>query len=92
MNTDWQKKLNELVAAVKNGSEAGELLKALLTPVEYDEMAKRWQIVCSLMEGMPQRDISSKLGVSIATVTRGSREVKYGNGIFKKIYRRIKNS
>ena len=41
MEDDWKKELIELIASAKNGSEVKELLEALLTPVEYEELAKR---------------------------------------------------
>ena len=91
MEDDWKKELIELIASAKNGSEVKELLEALLTPVEYEELAKRWQIVKRLIEGLPQREIKKELGTSIATVTRGSREIQYGNGTFQKFYKRLEN-
>lgn len=51
-------------------------LRDLLTPSELDEISKRLQIFRLLQSGMPQRQIAEKLGVGIATVTRGSRALK----------------
>lgn len=91
MKDIWFKELNQLISSAKDGEEAGELLKALLTPAEYEEIAARLQIVKLLREGETQRAIRDRLGVSIATVTRGSRELKYGNGttldkFFSRVY------
>ncbi len=89
MDSHWKKELLSLLSLVKNKRELDELLTALLTPVEYEELAKRWQIIVELIDGVPQRDIRDKLSTSIATVTRGSRELQYGNGVFKKFYNRL---
>lgn len=89
MEDAWKKGLARLVSLAKGAKEIDELFKALLTPAEHEELAKRWQIVCGLIEGMPQRLIRDNLSASIATVTRGSRELKYGNGTFQKFYKRL---
>lgn len=90
MKDAWKKELAKLITLAKGAKEIDELFKALLTPAEHEELAKRWQIVCGLIEGEPQRAIRDKLSASIATVTRGSRELKYGNGIFQKFYERLR--
>ncbi|WP_019528218.1 Trp family transcriptional regulator [Dasania marina] len=53
-----------------------QILRSLLTPSELSEISKRLQIFKLLEQGMPQRQIAEKLGVGIATVTRGSRALK----------------
>ncbi|MBU0978368.1 MAG: Trp family transcriptional regulator [Patescibacteria group bacterium] len=78
--------INELVEAflqAKNKEDALDLLKGLLTSKELDEIARRLQIVKLLKSGMPQREIVDKLNVGIATVTKGSKEIKIGR--FKNI-------
>lgn len=91
MEDAWKKELAKLVASVRGTKEVGELLRALLTPAEHAELAKRWQIVKQLNRRIPQREIRDKLKVSVATVTRGSRELKYGNGTFQKFYQRLRH-
>lgn len=54
-------------------------LGAILTPKEKMELGKRLQIIKMLKKGLPQREIAEKLGVGLATVTRGSRELAKGN-------------
>lgn len=62
-----------------------EFLEDLLTPVELEEIIQRWQVIKMLDKGVPQRKIAKELGVSISTVTRGSRELRDRNGGFRKI-------
>lgn len=63
---------------IDSRSDMEDFLRGILTPSEIDEIPKRLQIVKMLKAGVPQKEISEKLGVGIATVTRGSREVKAG--------------
>ncbi|MBI4211240.1 MAG: hypothetical protein HY540_01245, partial [Deltaproteobacteria bacterium] len=43
MNDGWRKELLTLMTATKGEKELNELLEALLTPVEREELAVRWQ-------------------------------------------------
>jgi len=86
METDWKNELAQLITFADTRNKADQLLVALLTPAEHEELAKRWQIVKQLIEEVTQREIKDNLGASIATVTRGSRELHYGNGAFQKFY------
>lgn len=56
------------------------LLADLLTPAEIEAVGERWQIVQRLVAGQSQREVAEELGVSITTVSRGSRQLKYGVG------------
>jgi TrpR family trp operon transcriptional repressor len=53
-----------------------KVLRELLTPSELMDVAKRVQIFDLLQQGVPQRQIADRLGVGIATVTRGSNALK----------------
>jgi TrpR family trp operon transcriptional repressor len=73
--------INELIDALlqaKNKDVMLDLLKGLLTVGELTEISRRLKIVMLLKEGYSQREIAEKLKVGIATVTRGSREIKHG--------------
>lgn len=85
MNNNQINELADAVAEIKERQEAKDFLKNILTPVELEEIVKRLQIIKLLKKGMPQREIAKKLDVSIGTITRGSRELKYGAPGFKKI-------
>lgn len=54
------------------------LLKGLLTPKEIEEFARRIRLVRLLKKGVGQHEIAKKLGIGVATVTRGSKEIKEG--------------
>ncbi len=63
----------------KSREEMQDFLSAILTPKELEEIPTRLQIVKMLKKGIPQREISDELGVGVATVTRGSKELQSGS-------------
>ena len=71
--------VNHLLAQ-KSPQEMEEALRSLLTPSELLDVANRLQIFEMLEQGVPQRKIAEKLGVGIATVTRGSNAMKIRKG------------
>lgn len=68
---------------IKEKKELSDFLRGILTPKELEEIPQRLLIVKMLKQGIPQHEIAKKLGVGVATVTRGSKELKKGR--FKKI-------
>ncbi len=82
-------KTNDLIDIINSINNDKNLLNSfltdLLTPAEYTEIKKRWEIVKMLNEGINQHQISKSLHVGIATVTRGSRAIKDSKGGFKKV-------
>ncbi len=67
--------VNHLLAQ-KSFKEMEKVLRQLLTSSELTEVNNRLQIFEMLEQGVPQRQIADKLGVGIATVTRGSSILK----------------
>ncbi|MFH1189022.1 MAG: Trp family transcriptional regulator [bacterium] len=59
-----------------------KFFNALLTPKELIEIPRRLQIIKQLKNGIPQRIIAKNLRTSIATVTRGAREINTKNNGF----------
>lgn len=82
-----------LLRALRNAASSPELLDQfltdLLTSKEYDELAARWEIVQRLANGEPQRTIAEEVGVGIATVTRGAKELQDMRGGFRRVLNRI---
>ncbi|MDR3642994.1 MAG: Trp family transcriptional regulator [Candidatus Doudnabacteria bacterium] len=74
-----------LQKAAKNPRLLHEFLQDLLSPPEYEDLAIRWQIVRQLHKNVPQRKIAKNLRVSVATVSRGSRELLNKKGGFTKM-------
>ena len=55
-----------------------DFLLGIFTPKELEEIPARLQIVKMLKKGIAQHKVAEKLGVGIATVTRGSKELQKG--------------
>lgn len=83
------KELYTLITALENDTETEALLKDLLTRQELDSLADRWQEIQLLAKGIPQRNISEKLNISISKITRGSQALQYGTGGFKKMLMKL---
>lgn len=68
---------------IKTKREMEDFLKGVLTPKELMEIPMRLEIVKMLKKGIAQHTIAEKLGIGVATVTRGSKELQKGR--FKSI-------
>lgn len=77
--------LVDIIVSLKKKGVTLAFLRNILTPAELEEIATRLQIVKLLKKGVSQREVAEKLGVSIVTVSRGARELKYGESGFKKV-------
>lgn len=58
-----------------------DFMMGITTDKERQELVRRVKVVQRLLDGQPQAKIASDLGVGVATVTRGSKEL--ANGRFK---------
>ncbi|MCK6264886.1 trp operon repressor [Vibrio sp. ZSDE26] len=73
---DWQQ-LMDLVKHAVDTEQHELLLTMLMTSDERDALLARTNIVCELIKGdISQRQLSQMLGVGVATITRGSNELK----------------
>ncbi|MEZ8931012.1 MULTISPECIES: trp operon repressor [unclassified Vibrio] len=73
---NWQQ-LMDLVKTSVEKDQHELLLTMMMTLDERDALVARINIFCELMKGeMSQRQVSQMLGVGVATITRGSNELK----------------
>ncbi len=75
------KQLNEFIDTLikmDNREKMKDFLEGILTPKEILELPHRLEIVKMLKRGVSQHDIAGKLGVGVATVGRGSKELQKG--------------
>lgn len=91
--TDPRKNKDELLKAFMIASQDKAMLEAfledLLTPKERNALPKRWEIVRRLYKGEKQWSVADDLKLGVATVTRGSRELKDSNGGFMRVLKKI---
>ncbi len=78
MNAKNIRELTKFLLSAEDLSDMLDMLRALLTESELEDIARRLQIVRMLKKGVPQREIAKELNVGVATVTRGSRELRLG--------------
>lgn len=76
-------------AQTKNPNKIYRFLEELLTPAEIKDVALRWRIVKMLQLGSSQRKIAAQLHVSLCKITRGSKELKKADSVFKEAIRRL---
>ena len=88
MSRKERQELRKIFALARNGAELEGVLDGLLTPQECEEFVKRWRLLELLARGIPQRTIAKELGVSLGTISRGSRLLKYGPAKFRALVRR----
>ncbi len=73
-----------VIAQIDDPKALAAVAADLFTPAEIDTINERWRIVKALAQGASQRSVAESVGVSITTVSRGSRQLKYGAGGFEK--------
>jgi TrpR family transcriptional regulator, trp operon repressor len=78
MNNKFLNEFIDKLFEIQTREEMYEFLKGILTLQELEEIPQRLEIVRLLKEGVPQHEIAKRLGVGVATVTRGSKEIKKG--------------
>ena len=73
---DWQQ-IIELIRTSMDSEQDDMLLTMLMSRDERESLISRVTIINELLKGeLSQRQISQMLGVGIATITRGSNELK----------------
>jgi TrpR family trp operon transcriptional repressor len=60
-------------------------MKEVFTASEIEDISKRWKVMELLKKGLSQRAIAAKLGVSLCKITRGSKVLKSGGSVSKKL-------
>lgn len=82
IDDNWRlNELTDVLLGIKSKKELENFLEGILTPKELEEIPMRLQIVKMLKKGTTQHVIAEELGIGIATVTRGSKEIKRGKFI-----------
>ena len=75
---EYKQQLISKIHELDSKAAIESFLDTILTDRELEEIAHRLQIIKLLKEGVSQREIVARLGVGIATVTRGSKALKTG--------------
>lgn len=70
--------VTDIIYTTRDKELLEDFLMGVTTEKERSELAQRVEIIKRLIAGEPQAKIASDLGVGIATVTRGSKELSQG--------------
>lgn len=68
----------DLIYSIKDKELLEDFLLGVTTPKEREEFVQRVEIVKRLIAQETQKNIAKELGVGVATVTRGSKELAQG--------------
>jgi TrpR family trp operon transcriptional repressor len=79
------KEIAKILASTNDEKAIEKFLISILTEKEINDISSRWELVKMLNQGMSQRKIAEKLGLSLCKITRGSRELKKRDSSFKKM-------
>ena len=75
-NDNPRQQLIKALCRISSPKEMASVLDCLLTTKELQEIENRLRIFEGLDQHLPQREIAARLGVGIATVTRGAQVIK----------------
>ncbi len=59
----------------------------MFTPSELEALSLRWKLLTDLNNGLPQRKIAEKYGISLCKITRGSKLLKNRSSFVSKVFR-----
>lgn len=71
--------LLKVISSLKNIDEMNRFFEEIFTPAELDDISLRWKLLKDLHDGMTQRNIAKKYGISLCKITRGSKILKTRN-------------
>lgn len=80
--------MNEIIdvfAEIADRRTMKRLFAEIFTPAEVKDVALRWRLMTMLHEGIPQREIAHRLGISLCKITRGSRVLKTKHSVSKRV-------
>ncbi len=88
----YKKELIEVLSKIaKDKQLLADFMRDILTPREFENVGVRWQIVKRLAKGEHQQSIAGDLHLGVATVTRGSREMRKKEGGLQRALKVIHN-
>lgn len=83
------KKLFAAIAELKTAKECSDFFEDLCTIKEIQDMAQRLETAILLNEHENYQSISTKVGVSSATISRVNRCLNYGTGGYRSVVDKI---
>lgn len=85
-------KLYQAILSLKTQEECAAFFDDICTIQELEALAQRLEVAFKLDEGKSYIDINKDTGASTATICRVSKCLNYGDGGYKTVIERIKES
>lgn len=85
MDTTQRKELASVFAEIDDADTMMKFFGEMFTEAEQKDITLRWQLMKKLNANLPQREIASKLGISLCKITRGAKIVKDSDSVTSKI-------
>ena len=79
------KELLKVIASIDNIDDLNRFFEDIFTPAELDDISLRWKLLKDLHDGLTQRKIAEKYGISLCKITRGSKILKNKDSLVLKI-------
>ena len=79
------RELLKVISSIKELDDLDRFFKDIFTPAELDDISLRWKLLNDLHQGMTQRKIAEKYGISLCKITRGSKVLKQKGSVVLKI-------
>lgn len=77
----YKRELIEVISKISKDKQLlADFIRDILTPREFENISVRWQIIKRLGKGEHQGAIANDLHLGVATITRGSREMRKKDG------------
>lgn len=89
---EMQEQLAEIFTLAVKKKQLIPVLSGLLTTNELQAIFTRWQLLNSLLDGEPQREISTKLQISLGKIARGSKLLKDKEQYFHQFIEKMRES
>lgn len=90
--SDEMRSLFDAVLRLRDTDEAAAFFRDLCTLGELRDIAQRWAVACLLEQGLHYADISRQTGASTATITRIASWLHHGEGGYRLMLDRLKES
>lgn len=87
----YKREVIEILSKISKDKQLlADFIRDILTPHEFENIAVRFQIVKRLAKGEHHQTIAEDLHLGVATVTRGSREMRKKEGGFRRALKILK--
>jgi len=84
------KELLKIISSINDLDELNRFFNDIFTPAELDDISLRWKLLKDLHNGMTQRKIAEKYGISLCKITRGSKVLKDKASVVLKVLNLLK--